>query len=261
MKCKICSHDSKSLFVTSIMNKYDVQYYRCEHCSFIQTEDPYWLNEAYQRPINISDVGILDRNIFLMKIVSSILFFYFNKNGAHLDYAGGYGIFTRLMRDIGYDYYWSDPHTKNLFAPTFEYNNKPDKPIETITAFEAFEHFVDPRKELEQILSISKTIIFSTQLVPSKTPQPEEWWYYGREHGQHVSLYSSATLSHLAKENGLHFYSNGINIHIFTPKKISPYILKFIFRFYDHGIFRYIRKKMKSRTESDMKMVIESLKK
>ncbi len=37
-----------------------------------------------------------------------------------LDYAGGYGVFTRLMRDIGFDFYWHDPYTQNLFANGFE---------------------------------------------------------------------------------------------------------------------------------------------
>jgi hypothetical protein len=64
MRCKICSQSVIELSTARIMNKYDIKYFYCDHCQFVQTEQPYWLDEAYQRPINMTDVGILDRNIF-----------------------------------------------------------------------------------------------------------------------------------------------------------------------------------------------------
>jgi hypothetical protein len=91
-----------------ILNKYDIKYYHCVNCGFLQTEESYWLNEAYDESINISDTGIMSRNIHLSKITTLILYFFFDKNNKFLDFAGGYGIFTRLMRDIGFDFYWSD---------------------------------------------------------------------------------------------------------------------------------------------------------
>ncbi len=50
-------------------------------------------------------------------------------------------MFTRLMRDYGFDFLHYDKHTQNLFARGFEFH---DEKIEAITCFECFEHFVNP---------------------------------------------------------------------------------------------------------------------
>jgi len=120
--------------------------------------------------------------------VTILLALFFNKNGKFLDFAGGYGVFVRLMRDIGFDFVLYDKYTQNLFAKGFEYN--PSHKIEAITTFESFEHFAKPMDEIESMLKISKNIIFSTELLPDPIPKPEDWWYYGLEHGQHISFYS-----------------------------------------------------------------------
>lgn len=121
MICKICGSITKSIFSAKIIKKYQVDYFNCEYCGFLQTEEPYWLEEAYNEVINISDTGILKRNLDLMKAVSILIYFLFNKDAQFLDFAGGYGTFTRLMRDIGFDYYY-DKYSKNLFARGFEYD-------------------------------------------------------------------------------------------------------------------------------------------
>ena len=58
------------------------------------------------------------------------------------------------------------------------------------------------------MLKISKNILFTTTLLPSPVPKPGTWWYYGLEHGQHVSFYSLETLQSIAKHFNLHFFSN-----------------------------------------------------
>jgi hypothetical protein len=37
-KCKICGYDCKSIFTAQIMQQYDVRYFQCNSCNFIQTE-------------------------------------------------------------------------------------------------------------------------------------------------------------------------------------------------------------------------------
>ena len=99
MRCNICSNDASKLFDAVILGRHKIDYYRCPVCEFIQTEKPYWLNEAYERPVSISDTGYLQRNIYLSKQLTILLALFFNKNGKFLDY-GGYGVFVRLMRGI-----------------------------------------------------------------------------------------------------------------------------------------------------------------
>lgn len=227
MTCKICSGESNKIFVAKILKKYDVQYFECPKCGFVFTEDPYWLEEAYKSPINVADTGILSRNILFSQLTINIIYYLFNFKGKFLDYAGGYGIFTRLMRDSGLDFKWQDKFSQNLLARGFEYS-KSDSNLELVTAFEVFEHLVDPIKELEEILKISKNILFSIVLIPDKIPNPFDWWYYGLNHGQHVSFYSKKTLEFIASKYGLNYYTNGDSIHLFMVKKINPIIFKIL---------------------------------
>jgi hypothetical protein len=192
MKCKICKQKNESVFSGKILNKYNIKYYYCSNCGFLQTEEPYWLDEAYSESITVSDTGYMQRNINLSRKLTILLALFFDKNGKYLDYAGGYGVFVRLMRDIGFDFYWDDKYTTNLFAKGFEYKSKGR--CEAVTTFESFEHFVNPLEEIEKLLSISKNIIFSTELLPNPIPKPEDWWYYGLDHGQHISPHLRETI-------------------------------------------------------------------
>jgi len=249
MQCNICQNISNKKFTARVLNKYDVDYFYCSTCGFLQTEKPYWLEEAYRESITLSDTGILERNQLFAKDIALLLATFFSIQGKYLDFAGGYGIFTRLMRDIGFDFYWSDSYTKNLIARGFEYSDS-IHPIEAITTFETFEHFVQPIQEIEKLLSISKNIIFSTQLLPDNVPKPEQWWYYVFEHGQHVSFYSKRTLEYIAQKYSLNFYSFG-HFHVFTAKRLNKAYLKFILGYQHYGIRKIILKKLVSKTFSD----------
>jgi len=221
MLCRICKKDSVSIFKKLVLNKYNVQYYQCINCNFIQTEEPYWLDEAYQKTINISDTGLLARNIHLSKMTSLLIYFLFDRKGTFLDFAGGYGVFTRLMRDIGLNFLWHDPHTSNLLAQGFEWKINNPARIELLTSFESFEHFIDPIKELQRMANISDNILFSTELIPDNNIT--EWKYLGPEHGQHVSFYSKKSLQIIAEKFNFNLYSNNSSLHLLTrsKKKVS----------------------------------------
>jgi len=206
-------------FSSKILNNYNISYFYCENCGFLRTEAPYWLNESYKSVINLSDTGILSRNIYLSKITSLIIYFFFDKDANYLDFGGGYGIFTRIMRDIGLNFYWYDPYCNNILSKGFEYDN--NKEIELITSFESFEHLVKPLETLENMLNISRNILFTTELLPKEIPEPNNWWYYGLEHGQHISFYSRKTLEYISKKYNLNFYTNGRNIHLFSEDKLD----------------------------------------
>lgn len=124
MYCKICQNSIEFFFCGRIFDKYSVKYFHCKCCNFVQTEDPYWLDEAYKSPIQASDTGLLARNIDIAKIVAVLIVLFFRRDGKFVDYAGGRGIFVRLMRDIGFDFEWCDLYAKNLFAEYFDYDKK-----------------------------------------------------------------------------------------------------------------------------------------
>ena len=254
-KCRICREKSEYVFTETLLNKYKVKYYQCPTCEFLQTDEPYWLNEAYEYSINIEDTGLVSRNILLAKRTSTILYFLFNNKAVFLDYAAGYGLFVRLMRDYGFDFYWSDIHTENIMAKGFEYNPDVHKNIDLVTALECFEHFSDPIKEIEKLLTITPNIIFSTETFKKSVPAPGEWDYYGFSHGQHVSLYSQKTLQVIAQKFKLNLYTNGKSYHLLTKKNINNFVFNSLIKVSLSGISSYIKWKMGSKVLSDSIMM------
>jgi len=171
---------------------------------------------------------MVSRNIALAKITKAIIPVFFARRGRFLDYGGGYGLFVRMMRDCGYDFYWFDRFCRNIFARGFE--GEAGSQYELLTAFEVFEHLADPAAELEEMLKLSKNILFATELVPDSGPKPGEWWYYGLEHGQHISFYKKKSLQALADRFRLKLYSDNKAIHLLTEKRVSEPLFRIITR-------------------------------
>ena len=222
MKCKICCSESLKFAKARVLVKYDIDYFQCSNCGFIQTEEPYWIKEAYSSPIATSDVGLVFRNIMFSQMSNDIIFNFFDHEANFLDYGAGYGLFVRMMRDLGFDFYWYDKFCNNLFAQGFEAEEQGDVRYELVTAFEVFEHFVNPLAEIEKIIKYSRNILFSTELLPETNPRPQEWWYYALHEGQHISIYTRKALSLIADKFSLNLYSKGSSLHLLTEKEISP---------------------------------------
>lgn len=244
MNCKICNDTTKLIFKTKVLSKYNACYFQCNKCQFIQTEDPYWLDEAYNHAITKLDIGLISRNINFSNITEKILINHFNPHNKFLDFGGGYGIYVRLMRDKGFDFYRYDIYCQNLFAEFFDITDiSIDTKFEVLTAFEVFEHFIDPKKELEKMLDYSSNIIFSTELQPYDNITPQNWWYLIPETGQHISLFSYNSLVKLAMRYKLNIYSNHTSLHIFAKEKLqfNPFSLEK--KNYINRILHKLRKK------------------
>jgi hypothetical protein len=99
-----------------------------------------------------------------------------------------------------------------------------------LTAFEVFEHLPSPIDEIKQMLLYSRSILFSTFLVPVPPPDLESWWYYSLDYGQHVALYTLQSLKVLAQRLNLNLYSNQRSFHLLTEKKLSQMSFGFISR-------------------------------
>ena len=225
--CRICAADSPSIFKARVLAKYDVAYFECPRCRLVQTEQPYWLTEAYARPINTEDTGLVWRNQMCSDRFAPVLLSLFGPDAKYVDFAGGYGLFTRMMRDRGFDYYWHDPYTENLVAKGFEYVST--TPTDAVTTFESFEHFVEPLAELKKLLAMGDAVFLSTELAPIPTPGPDQWWYYGHSHGQHIAFYRTETLLHLARATDSICMTNGANLHGFIKVPRLPYALPELF--------------------------------
>jgi hypothetical protein len=252
MICRVCKSSIEYRFTHTVLGKYNVKYFYCSHCGLLQTEKPYWLEESYASPIAVADTGIIQRNLYLSRLCTVVLYFLFSIRSKYIDLAGGYGIFVRLMRDYGFDFYWNDKYTENKFALGFS-AEEPIKGYAVATAFEVMEHLEEPMLFLQEVMEKHgiETLLFSTELYDGAPPNPSDWWYYSFGTGQHISFYKKETFELMAERLGCRFIP-GKYLHILTKKKISSPI----FRMCSHPVFfipvfSFIKKRLKSKTMSD----------
>lgn len=211
------------------MFKYTIKYYQCNVCRLIQTEIPYWLDQAYKKAITTTDVGLLGRNISLSNKVFDLLIGNFDRSKKFLDYGGGYGILVRLLRDKGLDFYRQDIYCENMFAVNHDIADlgKEERLFEMATCFEVFEHTHDPYKLFEDIREYASNILISTLLIPDQQfKSTKDWWYFATETGQHITFYTLESLKIIAKNFDMNLYSNGVDLHLFTLKKFNKNPLK-----------------------------------
>jgi len=224
--CKICQSPAKPFAQAKVRGKYDAVFLRCGTCGFVSVQNPHWLGEAYAEPINKTDTGYVARNLGCREKIRLLIETKLDANAIFLDYAAGYGLFVRLMRDAGYDFRWFDPYCTNLFSRGFEAPSPLVGKYEAITAFEVFEHLTEPFKEIQEVSLHTDNIIFSTKIITNPPPQLEDWWYYGMSHGQHVSFYTAQSLEILAQKLGCHFVTDGGEFHWFARNPVSPNAMK-----------------------------------
>ncbi len=252
MDCKICQTPAQKAKTLVVRHAYSADYYLCPNCGFMFVDNPTWLAKAYEEPINLSDTGYVLRNVYLSRKTLVLFYFLFGTKGNFLDFAGGYGMLARLMRDYGLNFFNDDIHVQNLFARGFEYKHEP---ITAITCFECFEHLDKPMEDIEKMLAISPNIFFSTVLLPKQVPPPDNWEYYGLDHGQHVAFYSPKTLRFIADKHNLNFYTDGKNLHLITKKKISQAYFRFLLFLSKIQLDLFIRKMLRSKTVDDSIML------
>ena len=160
------------------------------------------------------------------------------------------------MRDYGFDFYYYDKYAKNQYARGFEADV--NKKYVLITAFENFEHFVNPLKEIENIMKLTDVLHFSTCLISSNPPLVKDWWYYAPVAGQHISFYSLETLNLIAKKFECQLISDGYNFHILSKIPIQKDYFKQLEQFekkrYKYDITNKLKKE--SKIGKDFEMIL-----
>ncbi|KAA5542536.1 class I SAM-dependent methyltransferase [Roseiconus nitratireducens] len=226
--CLICRSNSDSFGHATVLGRYDVEYFRCRDCHFIQTETPYWLDAAYRETIAATDVGLIARHERVARITDRLLRFAFPTAACSVDYRGGYGMFTRMMRDRGHHCFHFDAHCQNLFARGFE-AELADGGFDLLCALEVFEHLPDPHQEIQRLDRLAEHWLVSTEVVPDPAPPPGRWWYYHLEGGQHVSLWSGRALQAIACHYGRTLISVG-DLHLFCQGSVNAGWVRHVLR-------------------------------
>jgi hypothetical protein len=211
-KCRVCAGVTTFTFCMSVLGR-SVKYFDCPTCGYVQTEAPYWLEQAYGQPIGDADTGIMLRNRANLARVTTALVALGRLRGRVLDVGGGFGILVRMLRDLGLDAYWSDKHCENLLAKGFE---RGSEPYDLATAFEVVEHLEHPLNEIRSLLSTAPAVLISTELAPEPGELTPSWWYLVPEYGQHIGFFRTSTLTWIARELGCHHATDGQSVHLFS---------------------------------------------
>ncbi len=104
-RCRLCGGETKVHFTDLILRKYTCRYLLCSACGSLQTEQPYWLEEAY----GTGSIADADSGVFLRSINSLCVIFLsawllrMPKRARVLDFGGGNGLLCRMLRDVGFD--------------------------------------------------------------------------------------------------------------------------------------------------------------
>lgn len=196
-RCRLCNGPASIQFSRKILSKYDVDYFRCGKCQSLQTETPYWLDEAYGKE-NLShlDTGSAQRNVNNLAacfLTSKI----FNAKNVP-DVGGGDGLLCRMLRDHSINCFVKDRYAKPTYAQGF---TEPDfETPDLLIGFEVLEHFPNPQVDLVSLFERSpKALLLSTAIYST---QESNWWYLTPESGQHVFFYSKTALNLIAESYG-----------------------------------------------------------
>jgi SAM-dependent methyltransferase len=147
------------------------------------------------------------------------LFSFFNPVDRHLDYGGGSGLLSNLLRQNGWNSTTFDPFV-NINTSIFDLGQ-----FKLISSIEVFEHVNDLNflmSNLHKLLSDDGLIIFSTKLNDGHITFGKRlnWWYASPRNG-HITLFSKKSLEILARKFGFEYFSRDEDVHFLYKTKSS----------------------------------------
>jgi hypothetical protein len=221
--CRCCKSELE-LFSSARVLTYKADYYQCTNCGSLQIENPHWIGEAHSAAISDLDTGLVARCLSASRLIGVFLFLQGRNKWTGIDWGGGTGLLTRLLRDQGYDVLSYDKYIDGQHSKGFNItSNAVNFSKDFLIAIECFEHLEDPIGLLLDAVAKKDYFIFTTEIINSPPPDPAkgEWWYFMPESGQHITFASKAGLTAFSKHLGFNFLTSFGSLHIMSRKRIK----------------------------------------
>lgn len=193
MFCPLCNNVNTEVF-QEVNSKL---YYKCYNCDLIFLDKAHYLNQEEEKKRynfhqnSLENQGYID---FLSQLVNPLKEF-LKPTFQGLDFGcGPNSVLAQLMNQYGFSCDFYDPY----FFPKLVKN----KTYNFITATECFEHFFEPKKEIELLISLLKPNSYlgiMTELLADESNFKN--WYYIKD-PSHVCFYSLKSFEFLCKKYG-----------------------------------------------------------
>jgi len=229
--CIACGgHDLRHRFSLRVLGEHQAEYDECAACGTLQVSRVTWLGDSYGRTRGDLDTGAAQRSILCSLFIRAMARTkVVSPRAKVLDFGAGSGLLVRLLRDQGFDARGYDRYTETALCRDFRVVDTELENVraDLLTAFEVFEHLVDPLDTLRQLTSrlapggmvLLRTCLYDT------TRHDENWPYLSPEHGQHINFFSSEGLRRLAQCVGMkvHFLPFGFHLLSAPDKRLGPF--------------------------------------
>lgn len=195
-----------------------IDYYLCDQCGFCFVPEMYrWSFDDFGRHIYNQNYEQVDPDYKSVRPQGNaqLIDQFFGSSKAtlrHLDYGGGSGLLSTVLRDKGWDSTTYDPFV-NADLKVADLGC-----YDLVTAFEVFEHVTDIDGLLRNLYTLCKPdglVLFSTLLSDGEIAPGKKvtWWYAGPRNG-HISLFSAKSLHVCMQRSGLQVASFSANLHM-----------------------------------------------
>lgn len=191
MTCTLCG--------SALIRKKDEYYYDCDTCKAIIKDKAYYLaavEEKARYETHNNDVNDSRYQNFTSPITNYVIK-EFSPEHKGLDFGSGTGpVISSMLAKRGYDIVQYDP----FFAPNEHLLNGQ---YDYIVSCEVFEHFYNPKKEIDRLTSIlkAKGMLLIMTLLYKEQIDFNTWFY--RKDPTHVFIYRKETIEYIANQKNL----------------------------------------------------------
>lgn len=219
MTCPVCSSDRSTLAVVTTKNGLYMEYVRCSSCRTVYAPEVLtWEPDDFKRKIYNPDYIKFDPDFMERRprIYADSLYKqrFVSFAGRHLDYGGGNGRLSQILRK---EASWDSCSFDRFYGDV----KLPEGRFDLVTAIEVLEHAVNVHElwsDLTKLINPGGVLFVSTWTAPDDLEATGDGWFYLLPRNGHFIFYSQQAFDLLGKQYGFKHFSSSDAIHQFQKE-------------------------------------------